>query len=442
MSNRHPASLQTFVYRTLTLRLSAMALAIALLTGLAVYGIERQNLSAAVVAEGRSALQNLLQASKEIAADRSIDRLAALEQALDAAGPSGTAARYGNFVYASFYGRTNQPVVERAQSDSPSAAAVKTFIAERSRPQPSIGELAEIVRIDGRLHVHVVLEIVDQQQRRLGFCQAVYAPSAATLGSMEAKLVRSVLLAIAIVAATSLLLYPVIVHLVGKLVIFSRNLLDANLESLSILASAIAKRDSDTDVHNFRVTLYAVRLAESLQLSDSLIQSLVKGAFLHDVGKIGVRDTILLKAGRLDEAEFIEMKRHVQHGLDIVAGSNWLSDATEVVGAHHEKFDGTGYPAALAGDHIPLLARIFALADVFDALTSARPYKKPLTYEESMEILAQGRASHFDPRLLTAFTAISADLYQSYAGRDDQGLRDELKSVIAQYFSKGSTLLY
>lgn len=442
MSNQQPPSLHIFVYRTLTLRLALMAILIAVLTSLTVYGIERQDLQDSVVSQSRIALQLLLQRSEQIATEKRIDRLVALEEALTAPRSGLIDTHHGDFVYAAFYDRENGPMVERARRSYPLAGEVSRYISSRPRPQPNGDGLSEIVWLDKKLHVHIVLPIIDRRQQRIGFSQGIYAPSATTLEAMEAKLVRSVIIAIAIVAATSLLLYPVIVHLVGKLVVFSRNLLDANLESLSILASAIAKRDSDTDVHNFRVTLYAVRLAEGIQLTDGEIQSLIKGAFLHDVGKIGVRDKILLKPGRLDEAEFAEMKNHVQHGLDIVAGSNWLHDATQVVGAHHEKYDGSGYPSARTGAEIPLLARIFAIADVFDALTSARPYKKPLSYDESMAILEEGRSSHFDPRLLAAFTNISAKLYQDYAGRDDQGLRDELKAVIAQYFSKSSALEY
>ena len=121
-----------------------------------------------------------------------------------------------------------------------------------------------------------------------------------------------------------------------------------------------------------------------------MIRILIKGAFLHDVGKIGIRDNILLKPGRLDEEEFEEMKRHVNHGLDIISKSAWLNEASAVVGSHHEKYEGNGYPAGLKGEAIPVLARIFAIADVFDALTSHRPYKKPLSYEETIDILMKG----------------------------------------------------
>ena len=203
---------------------------------------------------------------------------------------------------------------------------------------------------------------------------------------------------------------------------------------MQVLGGAIAKRDSDTDAHNYRVTVYSVALAEAVALPRDQIQSLIKGALLHDVGKLGIRDNVLLKPGKLDAEEFTVMKTHVEHGLDITARATWLADAQDVVGGHHEKFDGAGYPRGLAGDDIPINARIFAIADVFDALTSKRPYKEPLSFDATMEILDQGRGSHFDPDLLDSFAGIAADLYAEYGGQDDDRARRRLDSLSHNYF--------
>ncbi len=256
------------------------------------------------------------------------------------------------------------------------------------------------------------------------------------------KLRRTVILTMLVVLASSGLLYPVILHLVNRLTLFSRNLLEANLDTLTLLASAIAKRDSDTDAHNFRVTFYAVRLAESLGLSTSELQALIKGAFLHDVGKIGVRDKILLKAGRLNAEEFSLMQEHVRHGMEIISGSDWLRDAAQVIESHHEKYDGSGYPMGKTGEAIPLLARIFAVADVFDALTSRRPYKEPFSCDAALAILEQGRRTHFDPRVLDAFQPLAPQLYRSCADSDAQQLRNDLRTVITRYFSEGLIVFY
>ena len=218
------------------------------------------------------------------------------------------------------------------------------------------------------------------------------------------------------------------------------NLLDSNLETLEVLGSAIAKRDADTDAHNYRVTIYAVRLAEAVGLDSQAIQSLIKGAFLHDVGKIGVRDNILLKPGRLDKDEFEMMKTHVRHGLDIVRRSAWLQDATDVVGYHHEKYNGQGYYENLAGKKIPIAARIFAIADVFDALTSERPYKKPFSYDKTMSILNEDKGTHFDPDLIDAFTQIAPDLYKEFSGREDDALKEQMKAIRDKYYAEDAEI--
>ena len=128
-------------------------------------------------------------------------------------------------------------------------------------------------------------------------------------------------------------IFTIVARLLHQLETLSRSLLDANLETLGVLGSAIAKRDSDTDAHNFRVTVYAARVGEAAGLHGDEMRALIKGAFLHDVGTLGIRDAVLLKPGKLDTAEFGEMKRHVAHGLDIIGRSGWLHDATPVVNA-------------------------------------------------------------------------------------------------------------
>jgi len=222
----------------------------------------------------------------------------------------------------------------------------------------------------------------------------------------------------------------------------SDDLLDANLEMLSVVGSAIAKRDADTDAHNYRVTIYSVRLAEAVGLDTKTMQALIKGAFLHDVGKIGIPDHILLKPGKLDESEFAEMQKHVAHGLDIVRRAAWLTDAEAVVGCHHEKYDGGGYGNGLQAEAIPLIARIFAIADVFDALTSHRPYKEPLSFETTMDILEKSRGTHLDPRLLDAFAAIARPLHEVFSNHDDDHPRQIVRDIVIRYFKQDlATLL-
>ena len=158
------------------------------------------------------------------------------------------------------------------------------------------------------------------------------------------------------------------------------------------------------------------------------------GIHLHDVGKIGIEDDILHKPGRLTTDEFKLMKKHVAYGIDIVNKAEWIKEAVDVVGYHHEKYDGSGYNSGIEGGTVPIIARIFAIVDVFDALGSRRPYKKPLSYDETMEIIRAGRGNHFDPVYVDAFESISKSIYEDYAGREDEGLAEELNSIIKTYF--------
>jgi HD-GYP domain-containing protein (c-di-GMP phosphodiesterase class II) len=170
-------------------------------------------------------------------------------------------------------------------------------------------------------------------------------------------------------------------------------------------------------------------------LSTDLIQALIKGAFLHDIGKIGIIDHILLKSGPLTQDEREAMKHHVQHGIDIIKHSDWLKDATDVVHYHHEQFSGNGYPCGLAGEAIPMNARIFAVADVFDALTSIRPYKAPMSCEDAMETMELGRGSHFDPVILDAFKVIAPALHKQVSRLEGDALQKKLLSITSQYFT-------
>ena len=298
-----------------------------------------------------------------------------------------------------------------------------------------------LTELDNNFYVLLTVPLVTQQNEVAAYVEAIFAVSQQEINKVKARRLRAILISIGIVLLTTLLLYPTIVQLLNRVTRMSRQLLNANLETIQLLGSAIAKRDSDTDIHNYRVSIYSVRLGEKLGLTRSEIQSLIKGAFLHDVGKLGIRDNILLKPGRLDKDEFEEMKTHVQHGMDIVARSSWLQDAEEVVGHHHQKFDGSGYFGGKQGKDIPLNARIFAIADVFDALTSKRPYKEPMSFDKAMSILQESSGSHFDPEVLQAFQQIAHTLYEMYGRGDDERARHDLEDIIEKFFRQDTALL-
>ena len=193
---------------------------------------------------------------------------------------------------------------------------------------------------------------------------------------------------------------------------------EVTIESMGSLAEY---RDPETGGHIQRTKYYLKALAEELRknpkytesLSDEVIDTLYKSAPLHDIGKVGVPDHILLKPGKLSQEEFEQMKLHTVYGRDAIAkaerklgGNSFLRFALEIAESHQEKWDGSGYPNGWAGDRIPLSGRLMALADVYDALISKRVYKAPFRHSKAKAILIEGRGKHFDPEIVDAFCAI------------------------------------
>jgi HD-GYP domain-containing protein (c-di-GMP phosphodiesterase class II) len=231
-------------------------------------------------------------------------------------------------------------------------------------------------------------------------------------------------------------IYPVVVRLSADNERKAREVLDSHISMMEALGRAIAKRDSDTGVHNYRVAWIAARIAERMGMQGAGMQALIAGSFLHDVGKIGIPDAILLKPGRLDDDEMATMRTHVAQGEEIVTGMGWLDGAHEVVAGHHEKWNGTGYPRGLGGADIPLSARIFAVADVFDALSSKRPYKEPMGFDQVMAILAKDTGSHFDPAVMAVFEVMAREIFDRLAACSEDDVRRLLEDSVRRHFYK------
>lgn len=176
-------------------------------------------------------------------------------------------------------------------------------------------------------------------------------------------------------------------------------------ETILRLSRAAEYRDPETGAHLLRMSHYSRLIAERIGLSVEEQELILEASPMHDIGKVGIPDAILLKPGRLDEAEFEIMKRHPRIGHEILAhsASPLLQAAAVIALSHHEKFDGSGYPQGLIGENIPMYGRIVALADVFDALTSERPYKKAWPLERAHAFLVEQAGTHFDPTLVNVF---------------------------------------
>lgn len=192
----------------------------------------------------------------------------------------------------------------------------------------------------------------------------------------------------------------------------TKQLKDASLEVILRLAAAAEYRDNETGMHINRMSHYAAAIARKMNLPDRAIENILYGAPMHDIGKIGIPDHILLKPDKLTDQEWEVMQTHTTIGADILKGSkiSFVRMGAVIALTHHEKWDGSGYPRGLKGRQIPLAARIVALADVYDALTSQRPYKKAFSIEKSNRILKEGRGRHFDPDVVDSLFLISDEI--------------------------------
>lgn len=188
-------------------------------------------------------------------------------------------------------------------------------------------------------------------------------------------------------------------------------------ETLMRLARAGEHKDYDTAMHLQRMSLYSRAIAETIGLSEEEVEIIELASPLHDIGKIGIPDSILLKKGPLDHHELKLMRKHPLIGYEILqdSPSKYLQKGSEIALAHHERFDGSGYPYGLKGHEIPLSARIVAIADVFDALTSVRPYKEAWSIAKALEYLSNESGKHFDPDLVTAMLSMRTLIEKIYA---------------------------
>ena len=189
---------------------------------------------------------------------------------------------------------------------------------------------------------------------------------------------------------------------------------ETRLQIVQRLGRAAEYKDNETGLHVIRMSHYSQVLALAAGFSERAADDLLNAAPMHDVGKIGIPDAILQKNGKLDDAEWVVMRSHAQIGADIIGehDSGLLQMARSIALTHHEKWDGSGYPRGLAGEAIPLSARIVAIADVFDALTTRRPYKEPWPVQEAMNHIAAQAGKHFDPALVALFAPLLPQLLE------------------------------
>jgi putative nucleotidyltransferase with HDIG domain len=201
--------------------------------------------------------------------------------------------------------------------------------------------------------------------------------------------------------------------------------------TLEAMGDALDLRDEETEGHSKRVTAYTIALAQAMRVETEELRVIARGAFLHDIGKIATPDSILLKPGRLTDAEMTIMKEHCERGYEMVHKIPFLRDAAEIVYAHQERFDGNGYPRGLRGEEIPLGARIFAIADSLDAMTSDRPYRKGTSFAAAKEEIVRCAGGQFDPQIVDLFLTMPNETWSDL--RDEVGKLSSSARSISLY---------
>lgn len=191
-------------------------------------------------------------------------------------------------------------------------------------------------------------------------------------------------------------------------------------DTLEALGAAIDLRDSQTAGHSKRVALYSNKIAKELGATEQELKTIARGAWLHDIGKLATPDAILLKPGALDQEEWSIMKQHAEIGYDLVKRIPFLAEAAEIIWAHHERWDGSGYPRGLKGIDIPLGARIFAVADTVDAMTSDRPYRSARSFEEAQEEIRTGAGRRYDSQVVSAFLTVQKETWKTLSHSIEQ----------------------
>jgi response regulator RpfG family c-di-GMP phosphodiesterase len=221
---------------------------------------------------------------------------------------------------------------------------------------------------------------------------------------------------------------------------------EAYRSTLKALTAALDKRDSETSGHSERVVNFSLRLGRELGLDAEQLRSLEFGSLLHDIGKIGVPDAILRKPAALSESEWVRMREHPLHGQKILSGIRFLEGAARVVAQHHERWDGTGYPVGLRGEQIDLNARIFSVADAFDAITSDRVYRRGRSYEDAVAELEGFAGRQFDPEVVEAFCRVPREEWdeirrRSLEVREANSAQRRIEHAARAYVETGESVL-
>ena len=343
-------SMTASIHRMLLLRLGAATIVLSLIFAAIAYYANQQRIEKEVVELAQLRVNQFRQNIRDLLDSTDVLLPAVLERRFDEfiaeSGP--VVIRDGHFVLVRIYDQAGQLLLDVEDESFAAIPSVRQLVDNANIATLDADDFRVVTtKLEGLPLVGVAVPLNNSAGEIVAQVVGVFAISPEAIAGMRGNILRTMLYVVGLVIATALVIYPIIGRLLDRLSRQTVKLLDSNLEILQVLGGAIAKRDSDTDSHNYRVSIFSVCLAEAVELPRDQIQSLIKGALLHDVGKLGIRDDILLKPGKLSDEEFTIMKTHVDHGMELTDRASWLKDAQPVVGSHHENSNALVWPLCI-----------------------------------------------------------------------------------------------
>lgn len=338
-----------------------------------------------------------------------------------------------SFIQANLFNATRDPLfsITREGGD----AISDRFMQKRGSADFTDNPEGHILYANKRMYLRATIPISQAgSDTVIGYIKSIYKVSISEMKIIIHRVLSTLLVGLGGVLLCSILMYPGMIFMNNRLISNAAELNRANGFLIRTLGAALARVDTGDVRHNHRVLIYAVRLAEKQGMSRAQIRALIMGSFLHDIGMLSIDRTILQKPTELAEDEVKLLRQHPGLGTTWMKKIHWLRPARNVVKSHHEKYDGSGYPAGLAHDKIPFQARIFAIVDAFDGLTSDRFYRKRMEVSEAVGVMEQGSGMHFDPVILSTFVEIAPALHSVVATLEVKQLDRELDKVLKKYF--------
>lgn len=344
---------------------------------------------------------------------------------------AGTALENTSFILVNLLSTNKEPLISLSLSSAD--AANKAFDAKGMTIIPGKHADGGWIIANKRIYNKVAIPIFDSGEDLAGYLTGIYLVSLKDTQMILKRFMLSFIICIAGISLCALLCYLGFLFMNNHLIRSVGELNRTNVFLIRKLGTALAKSNSQEQDHSSRVLLYAMKLAEKVKLPSEQKRTLIHGVFLHDIGMLPISPTTLHKEEELEKEELKQVDQHPKEGAALIRKFRWLRNAEKVVRYHHEKYDGTGYPDGVKHEKIPMVARIFSIADTFDALTSQRPYRDPLPLEESLATLEQETGLQFDPVLLSAFLDIAPHLHETIASRTSKELDKEVDKLLKKY---------